>query len=294
MKELQYFVLIGAAAGVIGMAPIEKASAASFTQPGEQIGLATGSPVPEGLYFLDLLDYGNNRSAGTYDSGILVHIPALVWSTPWTLAGARVEFAATPPQIISSTSERGNKSNVAALSNPFAEIALAWDLGDGFGFTNYLGVYFPISNNGLNNDFWVFNERAAVSYVANGWNLSAYTATGITGANSQGQRVTPDYFNYDLTATKTLGKYIVGGGAFGSFDISGLTKSGYRRQSQFALAVLGGYNFASFTTMLYVSHDIVSANYTTDTGKELYETRVFARLIVPIWTPKSAVVTAKY
>lgn len=278
---------------LFGFGSIEQASAGSFTQQGETIGLATGAPLPEGLYLIDIASYGNNRGSG-YDSGLAVHTPVFAWSTPWTLAGARVEVLTTPPQVIVGSSEPGNKSFLAAFYNPYASVALAWDLGGGFSFANYLGVYFPIGNE-LNQNFWVFNERAAVSYTANGWNLTAYTVTGLTGTDAQGQRTAPDYFNFDLTATKTFGKYIFGGGAFGSFDLSGTSSPTYKRQSQFALAILAGYDFGSFTGQLYLSHDVANNNYLDSNGHEVFETRLWAHLIVPIWVaPKPTLVAAKY
>jgi hypothetical protein len=293
MRNIKIGTLLAVGAGLFGLMPIEQACAGSFTQQGETIGLATGAPLPEGLYLIDISSYGNNRGSG-YDSGLFVHTPVLAWSTPWTLAGARVEFLTTPPQVIVGNSTPGANSFLAAFYNPYASVALAWDLGGGFSFTNYLGVYFPIGNE-LNQNFWVFNERAAISYTANGWNLTAYTVTGLTGTNAQGQRTAPDYFNYDLTATKTFGKYTLGGGAFGSFDLSGTSSPTYKRQSQFALAILAGYDFGSFTAQLYLSHDVANNNYLDSNGHEVFETRLWAHLIVPLWVaPKPTVVAAKF
>ena len=293
MKNITIGFALALGIGLFGALSIEPACAGSFTQQGETVGLATGAPLPEGVYLIDISSYGNNRGSG-YNSGLFVHTPVLAWSTPWTLAGARLEFLTTPPQVIVGSSEPGAKSFLAAFYNPYAAVALAWDLGGGFSFTNYLGVYFPISNE-LDQNFWVFNERAAVSYTANGWNLTAYTVTGLTGTNGQGLRTAPDYFNYDLTATKAFGKYTLGGGAFGSFDLGGISNPTYKRQSQFALALLAGYDFGSFTGQIYVSHDVANNNYLDNNGHEVFETRVWAHLIVPIWVaPKPTQVAAKY
>jgi hypothetical protein len=293
MDNIKRLIMISAVTGLLSAAPIASASAGSFTQPGENLGLAMGAPLPEGVFFVNNLNYGNNRGAG-YGSGLGVDIPAIAWSTPWTLAGARIEVIGTPPVIWAGNSQPG--SYIAAFYNPFLEVAAAWDLGNGFSFTNYVGTYFPVDNV-LGQNYWVFNERNAITYQANGWMLTAYTVTGLSGNNPQGLKTQPNYFNYEISATKTIGQFMVGGGVFGSTDISGTSTPNYKRQSQFALAAIGGYNFTGFTVQFFVTHDVANSNYVGSNGNEVYETRLFSRLIVPLWvaqTKPSTVVAAKY
>jgi hypothetical protein len=73
------------------------AFAGSVTQPGETVGIATGAPLPEGLYFTNTADWGCRNTTPTSCLGIT--IPIVSWSTPWTLLGARVQFFTVTPVI---------------------------------------------------------------------------------------------------------------------------------------------------------------------------------------------------
>ena len=69
----------------------------------------------------------------------------------------------------------------------------------------------------LGRDYTAFQGGGSVSYVANGWNL---TATGIygSGGNGNSRQIQNPWFNLDLTATKKLGKMEIGAVAYGSWD----------------------------------------------------------------------------
>lgn len=58
---------------------------------------------------------------------------------------------------------------------------------------------------------------------------------------------------------------------------------GVYKQSQFALGGLVGYNFGPVIAQVYVTRDIAQSNYTG------YDTRLWTRLIVPLWNPDAPV-----
>ena len=131
--------------------------------------------------------------------------------------------------------------NKTGWLNPLAEVTLKWNLGNGFNFGVQEGVHLPVEgalkNIGAAYDFASFQQVASLSYLNDGRNL---TATAIYGTGRNGIKAgsnAPDWFNYDLTATKTLGKWEIGPIGFGSTDIS-TPYVGYLRQSQFALGGL--------------------------------------------------------
>ncbi len=288
MKDLCKMGRRLAATAAVGLGCASYANAGSITQPGETIGLATGAPLPQGVFFVDTANYGPDRAIG-YDGSLGVNTPALIWSTPWTIAGARIEFLGSTPEVVVGNAAPANKLFISAWYNPYASISAGWDLGNGFGFTDYQGVYFPIDN-ALGQNFWVYNNRSALSYTANGWNITGYTVLGITGTGPGGVKSAPNYFNYDITVMKDIiGKWSIGGGVFGSTDLSGTNVPTYKKQAQFAIAGLVGYNFGSFTGQVYVSHDVYDQNYV------IPDTRVWFRMIMALWTPPAPVaVTAKY
>jgi len=119
-----------AAAGVLSLGFFAPAHAGSVTQPGETIGIATGAPLPPGVYFVNTADWGcrdtepNNTCTG-------LTIPVLAWSTPWKILGARLQFLAATPALEAGVVNGGPYD--ASFYNPAFFGQLAWDLGGGWG-----------------------------------------------------------------------------------------------------------------------------------------------------------------
>jgi hypothetical protein len=266
------------------------AFAGSELTPGVSTGLALGAPLPEGLYSITIPTWGSRSTNPATDVGALV--PAwVIWSTPWTLLGGRIGFdVATPVAQVSIGHPVG--LNKTGWLNPLVEATLKWDLGNGFNFGLQEGVHLPVDGAlqsiGVAYDFASFQQVASLSYLRDGLNL---TATAIYGTGRNGNRpgsYAPEWFNYDLTATKTVGKWEFGPIAFGSTDLSA-PYAGYLRQSQFALGGLVGYNLGQVVTQLKLTRDVYQANYFG------YETRLWANIIVTLWTPPpSPVIATKY
>jgi hypothetical protein len=279
-----------------------EALAGSTTQPGETVGLALGAPLPEGLYFVDTGSYGNDRGFA-YNSNLGVNIPVIAWSSPWVLFGGRwFTYVAVPSVDLGVphyTGKPGSTISINSIYNPALLTGFAWDLGGGWGVSDVVGGYAPV-NTALGQDYWTFNNRFAVSYTGNDWNLTAHLIYGVTSKdNLTYLRTAPDYLNLDLTAAKTIGKWTLGAVGFGSWDVSGVSEpSGgvYHKQSQFALGALVGYNFGPVNLQTYVTRDVYTDNYVNYFGSKVYETRGWIRVIVPLWNPPapSPAVVAKY
>jgi hypothetical protein len=286
--KLAKFGLAGVLA-LCGAASVARAG--SVMQPGETVGLAVGAPLPQGLYFIDTWDWGV-RSTSPEATALGVNIPVLAWSTPWTILGGRVEILGAAPEL-----EAGvvNTTYNYSMYNPIVLGMIAWDLGNGFGFSYGIGNYFDVSEplawstNSLRQDF-------ALSYTKDDWNLSATLAYGIDFDQfvpGRGQvspcvnptgvvgGCNPDWLNLDLTATHKFGKWELGPVAFGSWDLS-TPVTGYLRQSQFAVGGLVGYNFGPVDLQLYATTTAWEQNYGG------YDTRAWFRLVVPLWSPTVA------
>jgi len=252
------------------------AQAGPVTEAGELVGLAMGAPLPEGVYFVDtgsMVSLGHN-----YNTTLFVNIPVVAYSTPWKLFGGRVEGYIAVPELYEGV--KGSAST-AGLYNPALLVGEAWDLGNGWGFSDFVGGYAPMNSpitRGQNE--WVFNNRAALSYTANGYDLTAHITYGVTGSSEgadQGETPSPDYINYDITATKTFGKWELGPIAFGTNDVSRGSGS-----HLFELGGLVGYAFGPLSLQVYGSHS-VSASPDYGDG----DSRVFLRIVVPLWNPGS-------
>jgi len=281
-------ICIAACCGALAAAP---AQAGSELQPGLTTGLAIAAPLPEGLYDITLASWGSRATHPATDVGVLT--PAwIVWSTPWTLLGGRLGFDVAAP--VAQVAVNGpNGLNKAGFANPLAEVSLKWDLGNHVFFGIHEGVHLPVGGPlkdiGVACDCASFMQVVALSYLNDGWNLSATMLYGTGRNGATPGSFLPAWFNYDLTATRTFGKWEIGAVGFGSADLSS-PHAGYARQSQFALGGLAGYNFGPLTLQLKLTTDLSQRNYG---GRD---TRLWANVVIPIWTQTSPAngVIAKY
>ncbi|HEY2530669.1 MAG TPA: transporter [Xanthobacteraceae bacterium] len=292
-------VAAGAFCGLLVCAASSTAVAGSVEQPGETVGLSLGAPIPEGVYYVDTLNWGVRSNA--VKTALGVNIPVIAWSTPWTLFNGRVEFFAAWPELeAGTTAAPGFPSTYNySLYNPIILGNVAWDLGNGFGFRYGIGNYFdygaPLawSSNSLRQDF-------SLSYTGNNWDLTATVIYGIgldqftpgrvqvapciNQATLQVGNCNNDYVNLDLTATKKFGKWELGPVAFGSWDVSSPVV-GYQKQSEFAVGGLVGYNFGPVNLQAFLTRTVAEQNYGG------FDTRGWVRITVPLWNPATPVST---
>lgn len=266
---MKHSVLSWTCAVTLSLGIAAPAWAGSVTQPGETLGLAAGAPLPEGLYFINTTNWGVRNVDGV-DVAVGVTIPVLAWSTPLQFLGARVQLLAATPLIEIGVE---GEDHVYGVYNPFLGGQLAWDLGNGFGASYALGAYFRV-NNDVAFDSTSINQRFALSYTENDWNL---TANAIWGIHVEGDN--PDFLNLDLTATRKFGQWELGPVAFGSTDLDTPDDPFVGRQRQVALGGLVGYDFGPVTLQAYLTRDVYERNYG---GKD---TRFWARAIIPLWSP---------
>ncbi len=210
------------------------ANAGSLEPPGWTAGLALGAALPQGVYFIDNMSWGGWRGIDDSKSNLLINVPMLAWSTPWTVFGGRVEVLGTVPEIAGGvprtmSAEFWAGRDYDEIYNPAGFVGVAWDLGRGFGLSAFIGGWAPVDNDlrKFGFDSWALSERVNLSYVNDGWKLAANLSFGQPGKSdvytvfsSTDKQVLPDWFNYDLTATKTIGKWEVGLVGIGSTDTS--------------------------------------------------------------------------
>lgn len=251
-----------------GFEPVP-AQAGSKLKPGITTGLALGAANPEGVTSISFPIYGVRSSdPNEYTT---TFIPSwLIWSTPWTIGGGRIILDAVVPYVNSS-----GETDASGFGNPFLDTQVKWDLGNGFHGGFQAGIYLPVSSQVATNDM-SFQGIAALSYLQDGWNL---TSTLAIGTGTKGKEANPGWFNVDLTATKTFGKFEIGAVAFGSTDLSD-PYVGYQKQRQFAVGGLIGYDFEVANIQLKLTRDVYQHNYGG------YETSVWANVIIPLWHPQ--------
>jgi hypothetical protein len=258
-------------------------------------GIALGAPLPEGVYFVDIAFF-NERSAkapGAPKLDVIVNIPLGAWSTPYTILGGRLEvFAITPIGVavgINPGAATGSSYHQGIYNSAFLA-GLAWDLGGGWSISNLPGFWTPVNNDignnlGLGGNFWTFVDVASIAYNHDNWSLTAnvlYHHSGndlVTGVHLQ-----PDTADVDFAITKHIDKWEVGLAGYASADLTSASRNlfGAAKQSQIALGGLVGYDFGVLTAQVYLTHTVTEKNYTGD------DTRLFARVIVPLWHPEAS------
>ncbi len=298
-----------AALGAVALAATSTAALANSEMPaGMLTGLALGAPLPEGVYDISIGSYGSRNAAlGNLSYGLPVW---LIWSTPYQIAGGRIAIDSTTAiaDMWSSTSFHGaaptGSTGVDSFLNTLVEGSIAWNLGNTFGggwnASLRAGAWLPSDQalvKDLSRDYTAFQGGGSLSYVANGWNL---TATALYGS---GHDVQSDslgvaqnaWVNLDLTATRKFGKYETGVVAYGSWDVDSESTGAHTDQAkaqEFAIGGLVGYDFGSFITQFKLTTDVEAKNIIgadkngIGIGNEK-ETRATLTIIKPLWNPAS-------
>ncbi|MGY2048325.1 transporter [Methylobacterium sp. JK268] len=313
--SMKWIVAAGLAAAVTGS--VTAAQAASVTQPGEQVGLAGGYPLPEGVYAINTFDYGRADRANA--PGIGVNIPILVWSTPWTILGAKIEpLIAVPSVFVNPNNPAPIPNNdLSVFYNPIIGSVFAWDLGRGFGVSYLLGAYINVGDRGSLGigpagtplipqiASTTLRQTWTASFVGDGsYNITAALTYGLTldpharfgGAvgTALGPQAQSDSLNLDLTATKKFGKFEIGPVAYASTDLpvrrTDPLYRNYQRVGQVAVGGLVGYNFDRFVVQAYVTRDVVARETQNVFGQRQKneETRGWFRIILPLYVADAA------
>jgi len=315
---MRNWLAAGAVALTVGMTSTI-AQAQTTTVPGEQVGLAIGAPLPEGIYALNTFTY--RRTDGRNDPDTAVNVPVLVWSTPLVPFGGRIELLVAPPTVFAFTRNPAGVANkdISINVGTFVGGIWAFDLGGNFGVSLLGGVYLNdlngdrgsiITANGatatpvlpqLSSNTYRFG--VAGSYTGDGWNLTANLTANIYDSPGRfdgrvGAFIGPlrlsDALNFDLTATKTFGNFEIGAVGYGTynFDISPLSAAAGNR-GRFALGGLVGYDFKVFKVQAYVARDVVTGSTIPATAfraaRENYSTDGWIRFIIPLYSPAAAV-----
>ncbi len=269
MKKLGT-ALKSAALGALALGAMAgSAYAGAVTEPGVTIGGAPGSPIPEGVFFINNFNWGNDNFDTHHDLGI--EVPVLVWATPYHILGGQLILAATVPGVAVDTPASSTKFE--AFLNTGA--SLAWNLGNGFNISTTFDLYFPGLADG---NSYVPEGRVGLSYLKDGWNLSAQVIAGFPAAPETGGAQQNDYVNLDLAAIKTMGKWQLGAVAFGTWDTNiAASNLATGKQSRFAVGGLVGYEFGPITAQVIYTHDV------SDTNLPVADSRIWTQFVVPLW-----------
>jgi hypothetical protein len=203
------------------------------TKPGVLIGASAGVPPPGIYMFNQVFTYETNLAGpGTKTLGLgnnngvqaNVDVQGFLFVPGWTFLGATYDAVIVQPFIEDSVgfpaaNMAAVASQAAGVHNTYiAPVELSWKLGtSGLVVKTGLGVYVPDGTKtgptglfNVGNPWYTFQPELIVSYLKDGWNLSAALYEEFNTANSIDNYRTGDIFHADFTATKSFGKWTLG------------------------------------------------------------------------------------
>ena len=283
-------------------------SYAGYMQPGETMGVSLLSPLPEGVFFADLEDYGrsNLAGAGAPKVGLGVNIPVIIWSTPISFYNTRLEFLAAVPF---AHIDGGGLDRFGAITYALGPM-LAHDFGGGL--TGGVGALVrtpdPSSNiqDASGRTRPAVDIRQSLQYAiptgpfqgitliqnASFTSCLCSAATGITG-DGLITATQNDMFSGDFTAEKTFGKFTIGFTGYGNIDTNNIARltaaatNGNTRERNVAVGGLVGYDFGKFTLTGIVTHSLYR-NAIVPAVSAGEETRGWVRIVVPLYVAPTA------
>jgi hypothetical protein len=191
--------------------------------PGVSVGVPVGALPPPGLYFSQSysvfdIELKDNRGRATgikiSDLGIA---PQLLWVVPDKVLGATYGAFVVQPFRRAGTDVGGQSLNdFGPINTIFSPINLSWNLGSGLFVSAGISLYTAtwdwnrFSSNNSGNNYWTVEPGVGISYLADGWNLSAHALIDFNSRNNVNKYQSGNVFVLDYTVVKTFGKWDFG------------------------------------------------------------------------------------
>jgi len=296
------------------------------TKPGALIGSSAGVPPPGIYMFNQVFTYQTNlvgpltNAIGTHNGvSAAVDAQGFVFVPGWTFLGATYDAVFVQPFVMFGIAGPLNLSpafpSVAAgMHNSYiVPVELSWKLGtSGFVVKTGLGIYTPDGTiqgpfglNNVCNPWWTFVPELIVSYLKDGWNLSAALQGEFNTKNTVDGYTTGDIFRADFTATKTIGKWTFGPVAYYAGQVSndscpiltcrvvGGTAGNAQRFNLFAVGGLVEYNFGPASLSVWAAQEVIgnaknsAVPAAADVSTITQGATVFATLSYRLWAPEA-------
>lgn len=233
MRVLKVFLVTATALTVVGVA--RRCQASEDFQPFLE-GTTTGTPVgalpPPGLYLTNQFVLSNSgvvRGAGNSTTRLYTlqasYAPTLLWVTGKKLLGAQYAVMLTQPFAWRNESHVPGVPGTTATGTAFfntiiTPVALSWDLGHGWFLGSSATVYLPDGTrsyldgqptpHNYANDFWTLEPNLAVSYLADGWDVTVNNVFDFNTTNPRTHYRSGDGYYADFTAAKSVGLWTFG------------------------------------------------------------------------------------
>lgn len=287
MRNNIYFYHSTLACAVFAAAlPCPPANAEESVTPllaGVTIGIPAGAAPPPGLYSSETFLYLRGpafNGAGQKTNLTLTEFEvsqSFLLSTSYKILGGQYyAFAIQPLKSIDSGTPGSFNSRVGAFNTILSPLNLSWDLGKGFYASYGQNYYIPDGTYSFSGPrvalgFFSFEQAFALTYLKDGYNVTANTNLDINASNPTTNYRSGDVFGIDFTATKAFGNFNIGIGGyyvdqFQDDKLNGLTvgQSPYNgvgnRWHEAALGPYLSYNFGKVTVQAWYTQDVYAVN----------------------------------
>jgi hypothetical protein len=212
-----------------------------------------------------------------------VDVQGFLFVPGWTFLGATYDALVVQPFVMDSVgAANGGLGPIPAVQQSgifntyIVPGELAWMniANTGLAVKVGLGIYVPDGNvtgvlgtGSVGLPFWTFQPEVIVSYLKDGWNLSAAVYEEINTRNTVSNYRSGNILHADFTATKTIGKWTLGPVAYYwgqvtddscstgcSYPLGTLTS--YQRTDVWAVGGLLGYNFGPAAVSVWATQEV--------------------------------------
>jgi len=292
-------------------------------KPGVLIGASAGVPPP-GIYMINqVFTYQSNlvgpltNLIGT-KNGVqaAVDVQVFLFVPGWTFLGGTYDALVVLPFGMASVGNPLASGGLigdmqfSGVHNTAFINELAWKLPGGFAVKTGLTVGVPDGTiqgptglNNFGNPWFTFIPELAISYLGNGFNLTAFLYEEFNTKNSIDGYTTGDIFHADFTATKTFGKWTIGPVAYYVAQVTNDTcgvgctvPTGTAGNAQrFHIWAVGGlveYNFGPASFQVWATQEVSAkaSNPAVPVGSDISTitqgSTIFATLSYRLWAPE--------
>lgn len=285
-------------------------------KPGITLGGGTAGAPPPGLYSFNQVFTYQSEIVGPGAPNVggrptpvhaAVEASGLLWVPGWTFLGATYDAVIVQPWIMADVGSPVSINPVGMHNTYIVPAELSWKLGDsGFFIKTGLGIYVPDGTmsgvNGLasvGNPWWTFQPEFVVSYLKDGWNLTANVFEEINTASTRTGYRSGDVLHAEFTATKTIGNWTLGPVAYYAGQVTNDKSSAFyggaintNRYALWAAGGLVGYNFGPVQLNVWATHEFSATASGGTAGPPGIDTAsitkgysVFANLSFRLWGP---------
>jgi hypothetical protein len=244
-------------------------------KPGITLGGASaGVPAP-GIYMFDQFTTYQASISGPhvagYDDKTSAVAAGFLFVPGWNFLGATYDAVVVLPFYMAALAAPVNYQTAGMHNSYIAPVELSWKLGDsGFFVKTGLGIYVPDGTitgpaglSSIGDPWWTFQPELIVSYLKDGWNLTANVFEEFHTKNPISGYQTGDIFHAEFTATKTIGNWTFGPVGYLAAQVTNDTSSAYynyvinsNQSSRIGAGGLIGYNFGRAQLNFWLTDEV--------------------------------------